>query len=139
MERAADLAQSGGRFRFEAFCLHARLLREFLWDQPPTRGPGAYNGLFAEHYFRDPASWRGIKGGLPSCLQETKDRIDRQIAHLARDRIGDFMDLEARMPEIRAEIMAQWSRFERAVDTVWTQRFAESLGEWRLELAKNQC
>jgi hypothetical protein len=139
MERAADLAQKGGRFRFEAFCLHARLLREFLWEQPTTRGPGADNSLVAEHYFDDPATWRGTKGGLPATLWETKDRIDRQIAHLARDRIGDFMDLEVRMPDIRTEIMAQWARFESKLDSAWARLFAESLQEWRQELAKNQC
>ena len=46
MERAAELTPRGGRFRFEAFLLHARLMREFLWGRSDARGPGRCLRLF---------------------------------------------------------------------------------------------
>ena len=127
MERAAEVLTQGGRFRFEAFLLHARLLREFLWDKSSSRRPGAENSLLAEHYFAEASDWRGVHGGLTKTLRATKDRIDRQIAHLARDRHGSFKDLEVEVPQILAEVMAQWTHFEAALPPEWAKRFDEEL------------
>jgi hypothetical protein len=137
MERAAQLRTQGGRFRFEAFYVHARLLREFLWGTSSAGGTGAQNSLLAEHYFDSVAEWRTIRGGLPPTLSATKERVDRQISHLARDRHSDFVDLEVAAPNVLAEIMAQWNRFENALPQAWKGPFATELAKRRSELAKN--
>lgn len=138
MERAAELVPEGGRFRFEAFWLHARLLREFLWERTDSGGRGAHNSLLAEHYVDDVPEWRGTRGGLPDTLKRTKDRVDRQIVHLARDRHGDFVDLEAEVPSAQDELMKQWTRFEKARAQRWQDQFASSLDEKRSLLATNR-
>jgi len=137
MERAADLASEGGRVRFEAFLLHARLMREFLWGRSDRGGPGAENSLFAEHYVPDVRAWRSSRGSLPPILKATKDRIDRQLVHLSRDREGAFSDLEFRMPDIQEEITTQWTRFEGALSSSWASTFQQSLAEKRSEMAGN--
>jgi hypothetical protein len=135
MLRAAELAATGGRFRFEAFWIHARLLREFLWARSDGRGPGAEHSLLAEHYVADFSAWRGIRGGLPPALGRTKDRVDQQVAHLSRDRHGEFMDLEAEVPRVRDELLAQWMRFEGALAPRWASSFAAGLTTRKAELA----
>ena len=139
MERAADLVTRGGRFRFEAFHLHARLLREFFWRRADWTGPGAENSLIAEHYFEDYSDWRGIRGGLPPTLRATKERVDRQVAHLARDRDGDFMDLEEKVPDMKSELAGPWKRFLGAVPTTWAAEFRSKIKSKRELLAKNDC
>ena len=66
-----------GRDALEAFLLHARLLREFLWKCWDPDSPHAASEVLAEHYFDDQADWRGVRGGLTATLAETKDAMDR--------------------------------------------------------------
>jgi hypothetical protein len=139
MERAALVLRGGGRFRFEAFLIHSRLLREFLWGTGNGIGAAAANSLLGEHYFDDVADWRKIRGGLRPALRRTKDRIDRQIAHLARDRISNFRDLEAEIASIHDEIQDQWRLFEQRLPARWQLPFYQHLREQRELLATNDC
>jgi hypothetical protein len=136
MHRAAELfIAEGGRFRFEAFWIHARLLREFLWAKSDARGPGAERSLLAEHYVEDVSAWRGKRGGLPEALRRTKERVDQQVAHLSRDRHGDFIDLEVEVAPVRDELAAQFIRFEAALAPRWPALFSASLVTQRAKLA----
>ena len=120
----------------EEFLLHARLMREFLWRSGKDSGPGMENALLAEHYVGNPSVWRSTKGGLPTTLEATKDRIDRQVFHLSRDRASEFIDLEPEVPKIKDEIEAQWTRFEEALSDDWAPLFREALDRKRHELTQ---
>lgn len=122
MERAFFLYASGRRFCFEAFLIHVRQLREFYWSPDSEHE----NGLYAKHYFDPPTTWTDRQGRLSQTLEKTKDRIDRQLAHLARDRHGDFTDLEPERTALKAEIMAQWNRFLDALPADTKQSFVQA-------------
>jgi hypothetical protein len=136
LERSSELfLKDGGRFRFESFLLHARLLREFLWGRSDRQGPGSSNTLLAEHFFESVSDWRGIRGGLPPTLSKTRERLDRQLAHLARDRDSGFLALESNAHDIRDELLAQWGRFISEVPPRWTPLLTQALAVKRAELA----
>ena len=86
----------------EAFLLHARLLREFFW------GRRRATDVSARDYC---ASWREKKP--PPTVKATKIPIDKQLAHITRDRVNPkvTMDLSARVAPLRDELRATWKRF----------------------------
>ncbi len=134
LERTFGLLEGGGRFRFESFLLHVRQLREFFWSPPPK--DEHENGLHAKHYCSDPMQWTDKQGPLPITLAQTKDRIDRQLAHLARDRHGAFSNLWPRKEMLKSEILAQWKKFLEALPPDRQQEFIAAHASKREELSK---
>lgn len=110
---ARTFRATSGRDAFEAFLLHARLLREFLWKCWDPESIHAASEVLAEHYFDDYTNWRRVRGGLTPTLAETKDPIDKQLAHITRERADPsfFTNLEARVDSIESELVQQWTRF----------------------------
>jgi hypothetical protein len=136
MERTFDLlTRRGGRFTFEAFLIHVRQVREFFWC-PKTEHK---KGLYAKHYFDPSTEWSNHHGmgSLSQTLKCTKKRVDRQLAHLARNRHGDFMDLTAMAKEMRDEILAAWYMFLDQLPSRKKRAFRSAYLEKRDEVAKS--
>lgn len=106
------------RFIMEASLLHARLLREFLWGNWEDSPRYKESSVYAEDYFTDPSHWRERKGPLLPALKESKGLIDKQLAHVCRERAEpDFTkDLGDKLPQLRDELLEQWRRFIEALD-----------------------
>ena len=125
------------RFMLEAFLLHVRLLREFLWGMVEDSPRYADSSLYAEDYFPDVLIWRDRKGPLRSSLAATKDPIDKQLAHVCRERIDPSftIDLEAQVSELQTELLAQWQHFLRCLgNDPRTERLRAAHQEWRRKL-----
>lgn len=114
MERSAlDCYSMGGPWPFEAFLLHARQVREFLWSKWSPTDRYCESAVYAEMYFADPVTWRNRKGSLPPVVHETKTAIDKQLAHITVDR-GDptaFKDLEREVKPISEALLKRFEHF----------------------------
>ncbi len=101
------------------------MLREFLWEKWRERGRFAASSVQAGHY--NP-KWRNLKSRKPPLLVATKDPIDKQLAHLAKER-GDASftnNLADAVPELRSILIKEWNRFlESLSGTEWDKAFAE--------------
>lgn len=119
----AALSASAERFgvkptwlALEGFLLHARLLREFFLGRWDARAPHAASAVLAEHYFADPSTWRNRKSAVSrKVLDETRTAIDKQVAHLTKEREASFEQLEPKVPALQAELSAMWSEFLSAL------------------------
>jgi len=111
LERAA--ASPDKRFNLEAFLVHARSLRDFFWREWDPFGKFANSDVLAEHYFPSHLVWRGSKNARPTTVEQTWCAIDKQLAHITRDRLYPHFvqDLEAAAPALAQEILEQWERF----------------------------
>ena len=109
---AAKYAKRNDRFAFEAFLLHARVLRLFYLDKWEARSPWAESTVVAELYFPRPSDWRMVKGSkkVPT-LGRTKEAIDKQLAHLTKERAEAFRDLQSDVPSLQAELDTLWEHF----------------------------
>lgn len=92
----------------EDFLLHARLLREFIWKTYDPRDKYAASAVCAEH-FHPP--WRHSSGGPPKCFRRTKEAMDKQLAHIARERVTNPYDLANEVDELRTALWSAWKRF----------------------------
>ena len=109
MAAAAKLWKSSGLWiALEDFLLHARVLREFFWKPWNAEDRHASSAVHAEHYY---PPWRGKSGGPPLCFRFTKDAVDRQLAHIARERVTDPADLANEVEPITVELWKVWVRF----------------------------
>ena len=110
----------------ETSLLHARQLREFYFGRTDEdRFPDS--SLFAEDYS---AQWRGVRGGLPTTLKASKDAIDKQLAHIARERAdpATAQDLGATVVQMRGELRELWQSFLKSLgDQARRQRFVSAL------------
>jgi hypothetical protein len=66
----------------ESFAIHVRNLVEFLFD-PPEK-----DDIRAEHYFKDPKTWHGLRGKKPEELTAAQKQANKQISHLTYARVG---------------------------------------------------
>lgn len=135
LERAAEVyAGTADRFAFEAFLLHARNLREFLWQRWKPRAPYAGSAVVAEHYV---PNWMEAGQAVPAIVRDTKSLIDKRLAHLTRER-GDAIfsrDLEVDVRPLSTAILSEWSRFlVSATATPWNDQLQEAVVAKRLEL-----
>ena len=115
LESAADLYLRHKYWVFlDAFLLHARLLRDFLWAAPNLRY--AKTEVLAEHYS---TIWAGTRPPLPATLRATKRVINAQLAHISRDRVrrGKVRDLGADLVAIRGELRSGWQAFMKSLGT----------------------
>ncbi len=109
MAAAAKLWKSSGLWiALEDFLLHARVLREFFWKPWYAEDRHASSAVHAEHYY---PPWRGRSGGPPPCFRLTKDAVDRQLAHIARERVTDAVDLANEVEPMTVELWKVWVRF----------------------------
>jgi len=133
---ASCLATPGARFAFEAFLVHVRVLRAFYFDQWSSASRWAESTIVAELYCRNPADWRTVKASKKTPrLQATKDPIDKQLAHLTKERAQAFTDLQASVGSLQQELESLWDHF---VTTLAKERdvepFRRALAEKCLEL-----
>jgi hypothetical protein len=107
------------RFVFEAAVLHVRLLRDFFWGTWKKESERfKKSSVYAEDYFPDRLYWSGRKGPLPATLCDTKDAIDKQLAHVCRERSDSAFtkDLETHLPKLRDELLEEWTEFIEALN-----------------------
>ena len=108
MEAAARFHQQSQLWiALEDFLLHARILSEFFWPGQSAR-LHAESAVLAEHYLE---RWRANSGGPPPVIRSTKEAIDQQLAHIARERVTKPQDLAGHVPAIRAAVWDAWKRF----------------------------
>ena len=111
MEASAEAyTQSRLWLPLDAFLLHARQLRDFFWVRWSPTSKFAESSVLAEHYS---ASCRGVRGGYPVAIERTKGAIDKQLAHITRERNkpGLAIDLANEVTPLRTELIATWKRF----------------------------
>ncbi len=110
---AKRFSESKDRFIMEAFLLHARLLREFIWGSWKDSKRFKHSSVYAEDYFTESLFWSDRKGTLPALLDETKDPIDKQLAHICRERADPkfILNLEEKIPQLQDELLEHWDRF----------------------------
>ncbi len=127
MEASAQLWKSTHLWiALEDFLLHARLLREFFWTSYDPSHKYAASAVCAEH-FHPP--WRSSSGGPPHCFRRTKDSIDKQLAHIARERVTAPTNLAEEVDDMRDALWSGWRRFLRQLGTDPRVRmFNEALG-----------
>jgi len=123
--------RTGDRFAFEAFLLHARSVRDFLWREAKYASDAV-----AEQFFAIPEDWRKAKGPPGALLQRTWTPIDRQLAHLTWDRAdpGKFVNLEPLVPGLATELLAQWGRFLGRLSTADAELLRNALETRRSEV-----
>ncbi len=128
----AAMEESAGQFArrslwlyLDGFLLHARALREFFLGRWHKYDRHAESSVFAEHYL---TQWRSIKGSLPTrTLGATEESVDKQLAHITRERVTAYTQLEASVPSIKEELMELWGRFIAELRGDRRQRFLEAL------------
>ena len=109
---AAAFSASGDRFAFEALLIHVRVLRSFYFDKWDATSQWAESTVVAELYFRHRADWRGVKGSkVTPALVRTKIAIDKQLAHLTKERVQTFQELESEVEPLVAELDTVWEHF----------------------------
>ena len=105
----ASASNPSHRFTFEAFLIHARVLRSFYLDQWSDRNQWAESTIVAELYFPSANEWRSVKGSKPHpALTRTKDAIDKQLAHLTPERAATFLALESEVTDVQKELDDLW-------------------------------
>lgn len=67
----------------ESFLLHVRIFIEFLYGK---RNPKYPNDILAQDYFDAPAKWHEIVGHKPDEFKDTKDDLDKWLAHISLKR-----------------------------------------------------
>ena len=124
--------KTNDRFYFEAFLLHARSLRDFFWSDGKKRSRDAV----AEDFVANPSAWRSARGLWTETITDTKDPIDRQLAHLTWNRAArsDFVDLERFVQPLAAELLKQWEVFLQHVPLADAARFRAFLMQRRAEI-----
>lgn len=65
-----------GNALIESFAIHARNLKEFFFHSPKD------DGARAEHFFRDPETWKSNRGTMPHDLKVVDQMANKQISHL---------------------------------------------------------
>lgn len=119
----------------EAFLLHARNLRDFLFDIIGSQRRDADKALLAVHYA---VGWDAQKGRHEyKVLWETEQAINAQLAHLSRKRIDPkaTVALDQRAEEIGAAIQKAWASFYKALEaTPWSSQLNAALAAKRSEL-----
>lgn len=113
LEKSADLFLKHNYWVFlDAFLLHARLLRGFLWAEPDRRYIAIE--VLAEHYC---LNWPKVRPPLPMKLSQTKKAINAQLAHISRNRVRapKVRDLGADLIPIRYSIRSGWNDFLNAL------------------------
>ena len=120
----------------ECLLLHARALREFLFDTQEGY-PARYldNALFATDYVPD---WVAEKGKHTyQVLWDTKEAIDAQLSHLSRGRSRSEATetLDEGAIEIADALDLAWQSFSKALGaSTWHPAFQRALIEQRLKL-----
>lgn len=111
-------AREKDRFIEEAALLHVRLLREFLWGQRTKKSHYNESSVYAEDYFPDRTYWASKKGKVTTTLADTKEAIDKQLAHVCRERTDPSFtkNLETHLPSLRDELLDQWGKFTKALN-----------------------
>lgn len=120
------------RFYFEAFLLHARSLRDFFWSDDKKRSRDAVAGDFV----KDLRAWRSARGPRTETIVETKDPIDRQLAHLTWDRAArsDFVNLERFVQPLADDLLKQWENFLNHVALADAAQFRSLVAQRRTEI-----
>ncbi len=110
MEAAAGLWQETHVWiALEDFLLHARLLREFFWETWDPADRYAASAVRAEHYH---PAWRHSSGGPPAVFRGgAKEAMDKQLAHIARERVTAPQELEPLVDLMKAALWDAWRRF----------------------------
>lgn len=127
-------ARCDERLSLESFLLHARILRDFFWTRWDPGSRFANSEILAEHYFASRRTWSDCKGRLPTTLKNTTRPIDKQLAHITRERIDPAFaqDLRAAVPTLKEELLNQWQVFLSKLDTDPRRaRFEEGVAHWR--------
>lgn len=123
------------RATLEAFLLHARNLRDFLFDTVEEHGRDAEKVVIATDYVPD---WSSDKGNHAyQVLWNTKQAMNAQLAHLSRRRadpeVQRKLDVEA--DNIAAAVDKAWGLFVEALgETPWSAEWDQALLEKRREL-----
>ena len=134
LQRAA--ARPGKRLELEALLVHTRNLRDFFWKEWDPFDKFADSDVLAEHYFPSHLTWRGSKNKQPPTLERTWCAIDKQLAHITRDRLNPrvVQDLEAAAPALTRELLGQWERFLRKLGTdARRARFEAARAYWKAQ------
>ena len=107
---AEHFLHTGAWVFLETFLLHARQLREFLWGRWDPNDRYAPSSVFAEHYS---STWTAVRRGYPTIIAATKESIDKQLAHITRERVNrkTAQDLGAKVDPLRDELRTAWKRF----------------------------
>jgi len=113
----------------EAFLLHVRNLREFLWGRRTCGSQQSASDLFASDYAKD---WD--TSGLPATLGKTKDAVNQQLSHISRGRRDSkkARDFARLVPDLRREIMSRWREFLKVAS--WAGEFQDSVHKWKVKL-----
>lgn len=69
----------------EAFAVHTRCLRDFLWGDRDRHPMDAFASDFCS-----PGNWEEVRGEIPPALREIDDRnrLGREVVHLSYERSG---------------------------------------------------
>lgn len=99
----------------EAFAVHVRCLRDFLWRDERAKPQDALARDFCA-----PRIWEITRGDLPLALREIeggRNRIGREIVHLTYHRLDiDAESKDWKMRELLQEVLACLARFAHAAD-----------------------
>jgi len=138
MEQAASLFLSKPNWVFlEDFLLHARNVRDLLWERWQPEARFAESAVLAEYYVPDITHWRTIRGAKPAIVRESDKPIDKQLSHITRERAdpSTFRSLEQIVEPLRAAILTQWNRFlEQLTGSEWRAPFDAAIAEKRRAL-----
>lgn len=123
------------RSTLEALLLHARNLRDFLFDRLEEYGRDIDKAVIASDYA---PGWNADKGNRAyQVLWNTDQAINAQLAHLSRRRADPKAQrkLDEDAENIAAAVERAWSSFAQALSaTSWSSEWAEALTEMQREL-----
>ena len=93
----------------EGFLLHLRNLRDFFYSK--TAKP---DDVLAADFFEDPHKWQSVRPPLATVVEEKRDRLNRQLAHLSYSRLS-FQKSWGNIGEMLSEVMKTVSAFLRSL------------------------
>jgi hypothetical protein len=73
----------------ESFLIHVRIFIEFLYGKRKPKYP---NDILAEDYFDPPAKWHKIIRDEPCEFKNTKENLDKYLAHISMMRKRSELD-----------------------------------------------
>ena len=99
-------ADEDGSALLEAFLLHVRNLRDFLYDDQPTQ-----DDVVAAHFFDRPDEWRRNRPPLGEYVKSIRKRLNKALAHISYARLDYRKDKKWSIGRIKRELDAAWEAF----------------------------
>jgi hypothetical protein len=102
----------------EPFLLHARNIREFLYQDSALK-----DDVLAVHFFDKPNDWTARRPAIGEYLKSLRERLNKALAHVSYTRRNYRNDDGWNVGQIKRELEGPWNAFIDALPAEKRQWF----------------